>query len=86
MVTSARALHFDLPMSPVNPYSVAGEGHTKRRCTMDWLVADAANSAGIALVDSSWFGGETALVLAFAVLLAVFAAVAFYVVAVDRSE
>jgi hypothetical protein len=53
---------------------------------MDWLLADAANSAGIALVDSSWFGGETALVLAFAVLLAVFAAVAVYVVAVDRSE
>jgi hypothetical protein len=53
---------------------------------MDWLISDAANSAGIPLGDSSWFRGETALVLAFAALLAVFAAVAIYVVAVDRRE
>jgi len=53
---------------------------------MDWLIADAANATGVAPLDPSWFGGETALVLAFAVLLAVFAAVAVYVVAVDRSE
>jgi hypothetical protein len=53
---------------------------------MDWLIADAVNAAGVAPVDPSWFGGGTALVVAFAGLLSVFAAVVVYIVAVDRSD
>jgi hypothetical protein len=50
------------------------------------LIADAANAAVVTPVDPSWFSGGTALVLAFAGLLGVFAAVVVYVVAVDRSD
>jgi hypothetical protein len=53
---------------------------------MDWLIADAVNATGVTPVDPSWFGGGTALALAFAGLFGVFVAVVVYVLAGDRSD
>lgn len=73
-------------MSQANTSGVPMQGTRKKGGTMDWLIADAAKSPGVAPVDPSWFAGGTALALAFAVLFGVFVAVVVYVVAVDRSD